>query len=83
MTSWAAFSFHGRSKIEISHGKQNVDTYCMILDRFLHPSINIYGLKPHNVYFQPDNAFIHTTRLTEVWLRLNFVVFFSLACLFA
>lgn len=71
---WAAFLFYGRSAIAILHGNYNTDAYCMVLVCYLHLVMNIHVLKHQNVYFQQNNASIHTARLTRDWMRSKFLI---------
>lgn len=62
---WAAFSYHGKSKIVFVNGRQTSNDYRLTLENYLLPfAWSTYGL---DYVFQQDNARIHVSKLMKSW----------------
>lgn len=69
----AAFSFFERSKLCLLTGKQNAESDCKVLDKYLPCLVNKNLVLNCGVRFRQDNAPIHTAKVTRDWLRLSFM----------
>lgn len=67
------FSFFWNKSTRILFRQQNAELFCETLGKYLH-LFTVFNLeKNHYIVIQLDIAPIHATKLTQDWLRFNFV----------
>lgn len=55
------------------NGKKNAEDYCNVLEKDLHPLMNVHVQNNLGVLFQQNNAPIYMNLVTRDWLRFNFI----------
>ncbi|CAF3270927.1 unnamed protein product [Rotaria sp. Silwood2] len=65
---WGVIAWKGTSCFRIYNENTNSDVYCDILDNYLVPTVQLYGLED-KYFFQHDNARYHTSKQTPAKLQ--------------
>lgn len=65
---WGVITSEGTGCFRVYNENTNSDVYCSILDNYLVPTIQLYGLE-NNFVFQHDNARYHTSKQTQEKLQ--------------
>jgi hypothetical protein len=65
---WSVITWKGAGCFRIYSENTNSDVYCDILDNYLVPIVQLYGLED-NFIFQHDNTRFHTLKETQAKLQ--------------
>lgn len=69
MMVWGCITFSGPGDLSRLEGTLDSKYYLEILDDYVIPSFEWYGMNPAKSIFQQDNARVHTSSIVQDWFR--------------